>query len=346
ATGPNGDVYVADAHDNDDEAFDATGVGLHRWGISSNDVGQFIDPVDIATGPHEANLVVEAYAGLIHMRGLTPLERIISWSSGGNVFLGALWFGPTAAAFAPDGSVWVTEPNNSAVRNVAYGGRFLLGVGAPHGVGAPPSPDGLGYAPPSEPGAVGGHVRFAALREPLGVAVAEDGDVVVADSLADAVVELSPQGQTLAVWHRALARGASGAEGLAHPHAVAVGPHGVIYVADSGNHRVVALGPHGSPLADWGASGKALGRFGSPDGLAVDSAGNVFVADGALDRIDEISASGRLLAAWGEEGSGPGQLSYPAGLALDCHGDLLVADSANNRVQVFTSAADAAPCPR
>ncbi|MDE3069156.1 MAG: NHL repeat-containing protein [Acidobacteriota bacterium] len=344
ATGADGKVYVADAHDNDVEAFTPTGVPLHRWGISSNDPGQFIDPVDVATGPGDENLVVEAYAGLIHMRGLTPLERIISWSSGGNVFLGSLWFGPTAADFAPDGSVWVTDPNNGSVRNVEYGGRFLLGVGAPRGVGVPPSAGVLGHAKPSEPGATGGPVRYADLREPLGVAVTPEGDVIVADALAGSVVELSQHGETLAVWRRALAPGFAGAVTFKDPRAVAVGPRGAIYVADSGNHRVVVLGPHGSPLADWGTGGAGPARMRAPAGIAVAASGEVFVTDGSLDRIQAISPDGRLLAVWGLEGSQPGALSDPAGVALDCHGDLLVADSANNRVQVFVGAATASPC--
>lgn len=347
-----GHVYVADAHYDDVELFTAAGTAERRFGISANDPGQFVAPVDIALGPHRLSLVVETFGGLVHLRSLHPLLGRLIWAGGGDVFLGSLWFGPTAAAFAPDGTVWVTDPQNNSVRHLTTGGRFLAAAGNPRGAGAPPSPSRAGWAAPSEPGATGGPVRYADLSSPEGIAVDASGRVLVTDHGAAALYRLAPNAAPLSAWRSSTQHGQSGlARARVHtPGAVALGPEGSIYVADPDAALVARLsGANGSLLAAWGGHGRRPGRFGRPTGIAVDGAGHVFVADGSLDRIQEFTAAGRALAAWGRPGSGAGELSDPGGIAIDCEGDLLVADTGNNRVQVFVHAASPSrslPCAR
>jgi tripartite motif-containing protein 71 len=345
ATDSAGTVYVADAHDNDVVAFNADGRALRRWGISANDPGQFVAPVDVALGPRAASLVVESYGGLVHMRSLRPMPGRLIWAGGGDVFLGSLWFGPTAAAFAPDGTVWVTDPQNNAVRHLTLDGRFLNAAGDPHGQGAPSGPGRTGWAAPSEPGASGGPVRYAGLVRPEGLAVDRAGDVLVSDTGHVGLYKLSPDGRTLAVWGTGGQGEAKGSPAhLGSPRALALGLGGSLYVADSQRARVARVdAASGALLALWGGRGDGPGRFEQPAGIAVDGAGHVFVSDAGLDRIQEFTPGGRLIAAWGSPGSGPGELSDPGGMEVDCRGDLLVADSANNRVQVFAGAGSPSP---
>jgi DNA-binding beta-propeller fold protein YncE len=185
------------------------------------------------------------------------------------------------------------------------------------------------------------------------VAVASNGEVLIADTGSGRIVKLAPAGAALAAWSAPATRGHQPAQGgpiaapaFREPLAVASGTGGVLYVVDTGNDRVDELDAQGALVASWGGAGAAPGHFEDPDGIAVDRAGDVFVSDGVLDRVQEFSRDGSLLAAWGRAGSGPGELSEPTGLAVDCHGAVLVADTGNNRVQLFTGVATGSSCGR
>jgi tripartite motif-containing protein 71 len=305
ALAPSGSVYVADTGHERVVAFDPFGRGLLAFGTPGTAPGQFVAPLGVATDAAGDVVVVETYGSRSPLYLFdSGLRYLTQWQRGGGAILGSHWFGPTAAAVAPDGSVWVTDPRNGVVRHLSSGGAFL--------------------------GALTG------LSSPDGVALSASGAVVyVADTGAGSVQSFSSSGQPL---------GRLGSVALVRPVALAVGPGGVVYVADAGLRRVFELSPAGALLASWGGAGTAPGRFLEPAGIAVDSAGHVFVSDRADDRVQEFSARGRLLAAWGAPGGGPGELGEPSGLASDCRGDLLVADTANNRVAVFAGAASRGVC--
>jgi DNA-binding beta-propeller fold protein YncE len=338
ATNNAGNVYVADSSANRIDVFTAAGTPLRGWGGSGIAPGQFVAPVDVAAGPGGRLLVAEAFREIVP---LYPTGTRLSyraeitydspWSSGGGVILGGRFFSPTGLAFARDGTVWVSDRNNDLLRHLSPGGRFLAAVGA------------------------GGALRHSAgkslrLREPHGVAVDPTGVVVVADTGADRIKRLTPNGGLLAAWSSPTGAlpGATSPDAAARsfqrPLAVAAGAAGKTYVADTGSDRVEELDSAGRLVASWGGSGRAPGHFFSPAGIAVDAAGDVYVADGILDRVQEFTAAGKLLAAWGSAGTRSGELREPTGMSVDCRGDLLVADTGNNRVTIFTKVAAAAPC--
>ena len=173
------------------------------------------------------------------------------------------------------------------------------------------------------------------------------GNAYVADTLHNRVLVYSPSGSLLARWGAGEGDGAagSGPGQFLTPAALAVGPGGEVFVADTGNDRVVALSPAGAVQATWGERGMANGHLRTPDGIAVDAAGRVFVADRENDRIQEFSVTGTFLAKWGERGVGPGEFAQPTAIAVGCSGAVYVADTHNNRVQSFIPVAPAAgPC--
>jgi tripartite motif-containing protein 71 len=329
AVSPSGRVFVADTGHERVVAFDPFGRGLLAFGTPGTAPGQFVAPLGLATGAAGGLFVVETYGSRSPIyRFDSSLRYLGEWQRGGGAIIGSHWFGPTAAAVAPDGSVWVTDPRNGLVRHLSSGGAFLGALGVPAAPGLP--------AASAAAGAYGSGGGADALLEPLGVALSPSGAVVyVADTGAGRVVRFTSSGQPL---------GVLGSVALVRPVALAVGPGGVVYVADAGLRRVFELSPAGALLASWGGAGSAPGRFLEPAGLAVDSAGHVFVSDRAAARVQEFTAHGRFLAAWGAHGGGRGQLSAPSGLAVDCRGDVLVADTADNRVAVFAGAASRGVC--
>jgi sugar lactone lactonase YvrE len=339
-----GDVYVADSSANRVVVFNADGTALRGWGTSGISPGQFVAPVAVAAGPGGRLLVAEAYREIVPLvPGTRPGEYRAQiaygspWSSGGGVTLGGRFFSPTGLAFAPDGTVWVSDRNNDVLRHLAADGRFITGVGAA-----------------AEAGGAGRGKDALALMAPHGVAVAPAGDVLVADTGANRIVKLAANGALLASWPphasspaAASANGSGSAGTFSEPLDVAVGANGEVYVANTGKRVLDVLDPRGTPLASWGGAGaEGAARLTSPAASAVDAAGQVFVADAARARVLEFSARGTLLAAWGAPGTAVGQLSEPMGLSIDCHGDVLVADSGNNRVQLFSAAAAPSSCTR
>ena len=70
------------------------------------------------------------------------------------------------------------------------------------------------------------------------------------------------------------------------PCGIAVGPSGLVFVADTWNGRVQVFDDKGVWLREWG------GGFFGPRGIAVDPGGTVFVADTGNGRVVRFDASG------------------------------------------------------
>jgi sugar lactone lactonase YvrE len=140
------------------------------------------------------------------------------------------------------------------------------------------------------------------------------------------------------------------------PRGLTTDNSGRLLIADSGNHRVRAVGKDGviSTVAGAGeASTSGDGSFANsamlhePVAVAADSSGNLFIAERLGHVIRKVSPEGLIttVAGTGSAGApvtetGPAltqRLNSPQGLAVDAGGSLLIADSANNRVRRLTS---------
>jgi len=127
-----------------------------------------------------------------------------------------------------------------------------------------------------------------------------------------------------------------------NPRGLTVGPDGNIYVADSGNNRVVVLDSTGKFLRTFGTEGNAPGQFKGPWGISVDKQGNVYVADTWNHRIEKFDANGKFVKAWGgfadtggKATGQPGLFWGPRSIAMDADGNLYVTDTGNKRIQKF-----------
>lgn len=175
--------------------------------------------------------------------------------------------------------------------------------------------------------------RPCQFSSPHDLALDQQGNMYIADTLNNRVQKLSPAGEPVAQW------GTTGNKPGQYrsPHGLTVDTDGCIFVADTLNHRIQKLSAEGKPLCQWGEQGAKPGQFRSPSGIAVDAAGNMFVADTGNQRIQKLSAAGEVQAVWGAHGSAPGEFRAPVGIAVDYEGWVYVADSGNHRIQKLSA---------
>lgn len=162
------------------------------------------------------------------------------------------------------------------------------------------------------------------LIRPTGVAE-RDGVIYVADAGGQAVWIFDPVNQ------RSVKVVEVGDIALVSPVAVADGPDGSFFVADSYLKKVFLLDRAGKLIRTVAEAG--LQR---PAALAYDQgADRLYVADSVGQHIEVYASDGRHLSTWGSRGYGDGEFNYPSYLALDRSGALLVTDALNYRIQVF-----------
>lgn len=153
-------------------------------------------------------------------------------------------------------------------------------------------------------GSADGAGTAACFNQPHAVALDAAGNLFVADTGNNTIRMITPEGvvSTLA--------GAAGEPGSADgagtrarfndPEAIAVGPEGDIYVADTGNNTIRRISHSGvvSTLAGKaGLSGAvdgtgAVARFNAPMGIGVDAQGAIYVADTRNDIVRKVLPSG------------------------------------------------------
>ncbi len=175
--------------------------------------------------------------------------------------------------------------------------------------------------------------------KPTGLALANDGSLLVADTHYFRMLVYSPTGE---LDERRTIGGENGDEPSQFHFVtdVAQAANGHLFIGQYGQiDRIQEFDPTGQFIRRWGSQGSAPEQFSRPQALLFDTQGLLWVADACNHRIqvfDVSSSTPRLERIWGECGSQPGQLNCPYGMDFDHEGNLLVAEFGNHRVQRFT----------
>jgi uncharacterized protein (TIGR03663 family) len=170
------------------------------------------------------------------------------------------------------------------------------------------------------------------LTEPGGVAVDPNGNVFIADTWNHRIVELNAQLQFVRKWGQFIdLKGKLGdANSFYGPRSVATDANGNVYVADTGNKRIVKFNNNGEYVAQWGGAGSGPGQFQEPVGVALDTQGNIYVSDTWNRRVQKLDQNGKFVAQWPMVGWTPQVHTEPY---IVVAGPMLyVTDSNNNRV--------------
>jgi len=120
------------------------------------------------------------------------------------------------------------------------------------------------------------------------------------------------------------------------PYGVAYDPVGLIYVADTNNHRIQKFSDAGDYVTSYGSEGTGLTQLITPHHLVVNSTGYLFISDLGNNRIVIYDSSGNYVHSWSSLGDGKGQFDRPYGIAIDNSDNIYVSDYGNHRVIKFS----------
>lgn len=248
---------------------------------------------------------------------------------------------PEGVAAEPDGSFFFADALRRRIGHVSADGQLTWPIG--RGTCGFPGPGG------TDPAGV-------CLAAPGGLALAPDGSLVFADPKADYVYRVSANLKRATVLLGTGTPGiaASGAVGnrspTNRPTAVAIGPDGLVYVAEANNHRVVRIDSSGTiavvagngtqgDSGDGGPAAKA--RLSLPQGLAW-MGDTLYIADTGNERIRRVihdslfPYAGVGAAGFAGDGKAATEALFRQPTWMAVQGTLLfVADQGNQRIRVI-----------
>ena len=177
-------------------------------------------------------------------------------------------------------------------------------------------------------------LTIGGVDNPLGVAVNQRGEVMVAEWGGHCVSVFSPSGEKL----QSFGKRGSGQGEFYCPRGVAVDGEGNILVADVNNHRIQKFTAEGQFRAAVGTIGSGPLQFSSPTGIAYNAKNRmVYVTDYDNNRVQVLNSDLTFSSTFGKNGCGKGQFSRPLGIACGSTGKVYVADTGNHHIQVFTA---------
>ncbi len=246
---------------------------------------------------------------------------------------------PTGLALDAAGNIYIADSDNHCIRKVDTAGTISTFAGT--GVS--------GYS------GNGGPATSARLNKPQGVTVDHDGNVFIADTGNHWVRKVDTAG-IISLYHGASSAGApqSGSTdpALNDTYGVfaAVSPRRV-YIADTGNHRVIEVNPGGKRMSvlgtgesgDSGDGGLAINaELNKPRGVFIAPSGDIYIADTGNHRIRKVSSDGIITTVAGKSGlpgytgdGGPAtqaSLHEPSAVFVDAVGNIFIADRSSLRV--------------
>ena len=191
---------------------------------------------------------------------------------------------PYAIALNKSGHLLVTQPRKGAVAALSKDGGVVPGGKDGHGLG-----------------------------KPKGIAIDEDGSLLVTSGASEQLMKFNKD------WTLAKAVGQKGGRpgqfnGIDR---VKISPttH-KYYVCDYGNHRIQVFDQDLKHVSSFGRRGSKLGELNCPTDVAFDDAGHVYVVDSDNHRVQKFSPRGEPLMKFGSRTAATGKLGDPIGIHI------------------------------
>ena len=167
---------------------------------------------------------------------------------------------------------------------------------------------------------------------PRGVAVLDDGRIIVSECASHIVSILSKEGKKL----KSFGKGANNIT-FSSNHGVVITDDGYILVADFGNHKIQKISMDGQYITSVGSNGTGTLQFKCPIGIAISPIKKrIYIADRDNHRIQVLNHDLTFCRTFGKEGRGNGEFKGPRDIAIDNEGLVYVTEWSNDRIQKFT----------
>jgi sugar lactone lactonase YvrE len=244
---------------------------------------------------------------------------------------------PQLIALDSAGNLYIADKENNRIRKVDTKGviRTIAGSG---GNSTTTSGGFSGDYDPTSTSPTNGFAVLARLGQPQGVAVDSSGNVYIADTANNRIRMIAaknPNGSVPNDSNRTISTVVGGGTGgvsplassLNGPRGLAIDSSGNLYIADTGNNRILYYNASAQTLTQVFAN--VLPALSNPQGIALDSAGNLYVAEGSANRVRKLSPDGSSVTLAQLQS---GTINQARGLAVDGSGNLMIADTANQRI--------------
>ena len=290
-------------------------------GVAGNSAGKaaqtrFSDPWGLAMG---GGLLFVADAGdnnRILYRGLDGAFQVLAGGTEGfadGQGAAAKFNTPSGIALDGQGNLYVADTGNHAIRRISAQGQVTTLAGD----GTPGFADGKGA-----------QARF---NGPMGVAVAADGRVYVADTWNDRIRVIATDGTVSTLAGGALPGWEDGQGAQARfdtPTDLTFDSHGNLWVADLQNNALRTVSSTGMVSTRVGMPNADRVLWG-PMTLAITHDDVVYVGERLSGRVVQLSPHGHIVAVAGNDAQ---RFARPAGLALAPDGSLLLSDADAYRI--------------
>jgi predicted membrane-bound mannosyltransferase/sugar lactone lactonase YvrE len=233
---------------------------------------------------------------------------------------------PRAIANGLNGDLYVADSRNHRILHIGPDGSLLKEWGSYADIATGNAPQGT-------------------FNEPWGIAVGPDGSVYVSDTWNHRVQKFTEDGQPIKMWGQygqPLPDIPESKSSFWGPRGIAVDQNGHVYVADTGNKRIVVFDSDGKYLTEFGSAGFDPGQFDEPVGVAVGNDGVVYVTDTWNQRVQSFAPSGDgvsflPLAQWDVSAWFGQSLENKPFIAVDANNHVFITDPEGYRVIEFTS---------
>jgi len=251
-------------------------------------------------------------------------------------------YGPSSVLLLSNGNLIIADQQNNRIRQVTPAGIIttIAGSGA-HNLYAPGIP---AIASPMDwPGAL---------------AVDAEGQIYFTELHGNRIGRINTNGRLSTIAGNGFpGSGGDGAQAtlaqLRRPAGIAIDRNGVLYIADTGNHRIrrvtagVITTIAGTGTAGFSGDGESAvsAMLDNPMDVKVDSRGNVYIADTGNHRVRRIDSAGVITTLGGNGDPGAGadytaasesSFNSPSALAIDSKDDLYIVDWQNYQIRKVT----------
>ena len=241
---------------------------------------------------------------------------------------------PYGIAVQNDGTIIIADSLNNKIRGIDLDGNVFTIAGT------------------GEPGDKDGPGNEATFSNPYGIAIRDDGTIIVTDSYNHKIRGIDLDGNVFIIAGTGEVGDKDGHEAtFYYPCGIAIRNDGTIIVADSYNNKIRGIDLDGNvyTIAGTGEIGNKDGpgneaTFYHPGGITIKPDGTIIVVDTYNRKIREIDLDGNVhtISGTGEQGDkdGPGNeatLNNPYGISIRDDGTIIVSDTYNHKIRGIDS---------